>query len=90
MLIRFCFRGRICVLWARPERRDFLHRQPTEPVRLTNGPMSLYLPIISKDQKHIFDSRRATSRRTDVLQQGKRQVSAVSEWHLGGPGGVLS
>jgi Tol biopolymer transport system component len=41
-------------LWARPERSGFLHRQPMEPVRLTNGPMSFYSPIVSKDRKHIF------------------------------------
>ena len=41
-------------IWALRERRDLLGRNATQPVQLTAGPISFYLPVASDDGKTIY------------------------------------
>jgi eukaryotic-like serine/threonine-protein kinase len=46
--------GRISDIWVLPERTSWLSRTPAEPVRLTQGPLSLNTPAPSRDGRRIF------------------------------------
>jgi DNA-binding winged helix-turn-helix (wHTH) protein/Tol biopolymer transport system component len=41
-------------IWAIREKRDLLHRVNSQAMQLTNGPISFYLPLPSKDGKRVF------------------------------------
>lgn len=41
-------------LWALDERREFLGKRPSAPIRLTSGPVDWWQPIPSRDGKKIF------------------------------------
>lgn len=41
-------------LYAVREKSDLFHRTNSSPVQLTNGPLAFYLPLPTKDGKHLF------------------------------------
>jgi hypothetical protein len=41
-------------IWALPEPAGLFHKTPSTPLQLTNGPMSLVLPVPSPDGKKLF------------------------------------
>jgi len=41
-------------VYAVREKSDLFHRSNSSPVQLTNGPLAFYLPLPSKDGKHLF------------------------------------
>jgi Tol biopolymer transport system component/DNA-binding winged helix-turn-helix (wHTH) protein len=50
----FCEPSNGCGIWTIRERHEFFSRQPSSPIQLTNGPMSLYFNAISPDGRRIF------------------------------------
>ena len=50
----YCNGSNSCGIWTIRERHGFFSRQPSSPIQLTNGPMSLYFNGISPDGRRIF------------------------------------
>jgi hypothetical protein len=46
-------------LWALPEKAGFFHPREAEPIRLTSGPLSFRVPILSRNGERIFADGRA-------------------------------
>jgi len=41
-------------IWALPERPDLLHKWTSQPLQVTNGPLSYYSPVPSRDGRELF------------------------------------
>jgi WD40-like Beta Propeller Repeat len=41
-------------IWALTERREFLRQSTVKPIQLTSSPLSLFMPLPSKDGKKLF------------------------------------
>jgi Tol biopolymer transport system component/DNA-binding winged helix-turn-helix (wHTH) protein len=50
----YCDGSNSCSIWTTRERHGFFSRQPSSPIQLTNGPMSVYFNGISRDGRRIF------------------------------------
>ena len=46
--------GAIRNIWALRDKTDLLHRNDAQPVELTHGPISFYLPVASDDGRTIY------------------------------------
>jgi Tol biopolymer transport system component/DNA-binding winged helix-turn-helix (wHTH) protein len=69
----FCEGSNSCSIWTTRERHGFFSRQPSPPIQLTNGPMSVYFNGISPDGRRIFAG--GWTARTEVVRYdpGSRQ-----------------
>jgi Tol biopolymer transport system component/DNA-binding winged helix-turn-helix (wHTH) protein len=41
-------------IWALRESADFLHKRTSQPLQVTNGPLSYYSPVPSRDGRNLF------------------------------------
>jgi Tol biopolymer transport system component/tRNA A-37 threonylcarbamoyl transferase component Bud32 len=53
-------------IWALPDKTDWLQRRSTEPIRLTEGPLSYSLPTLSRDGQKLYVV--GTMRRGEMLR----------------------
>jgi serine/threonine protein kinase len=70
-------------LWALREQNDWFHRT-TQPVRLTNGPLSYTLPCPSRDSDQLFTV--GSKRRGELVRYDARTQQYVP--YAGGPSAI--
>lgn len=72
-------------VYAVREKNDLFRRTSSQPVQITNGPLTFYLPLPSKDGKHLFavgDQQRGELVRYDSVTRQFVPYSRLSADHL--------